>query len=54
MTPDQIAKLQAETELTKAKTKAINDGNSTEDFEDLTPLADLLNGDDDGNEDSDN
>ena len=54
MTPEQIAKMQAETELTKAKTKAITDSNSTEDFEDLTPLADLLNGDDDGNENCNN
>lgn len=52
MTKEQIAKIKAETELTKAKTKAIMDSNSTEDFEDLTPLADLLNGDDDGDEDS--
>jgi hypothetical protein len=52
MTKEQIAKLKAETELTKAKTKAISDGNSTEDFEDLSPLADLLRGGEDGNEDS--
>lgn len=52
MTKEQIAKIKAETELTKAKTKAISDGNSTEDFEDLSPLADLLRGGDDGNEDS--
>lgn len=52
MTKEQIAKLKAEIELTKAKTKAISDGNSTEDFEDLSPLADLLRGGEDGNEDS--
>lgn len=50
MTKEQIAKLKAEIELTKAKTKAISDGNSTEDFEDLSPLADLLRGGEDGNE----
>lgn len=49
MTKEQIAKIKAETELTKAKTKAISDGNSTEDFEDLSPLADLLRGGEDGN-----
>lgn len=54
MTKEQIAKIKAEIELTKAKTKAISDGNSTEDFEDLSPLADLLRGGEDGNEDSDN
>lgn len=52
MTKEQIAKIKAEIELTKAKTKAISDGNSTEDFEDLSPLADLLRGGEDGNEDS--
>lgn len=52
MTKEQIAKIKAEIELTKAKTKAISEGNSTEDFEDLSPLADLLRGGDDGNEDS--
>lgn len=52
MTKEQIAKIKAETELTKAKTKAISEGNSTEDFEDLSPLADLLRGGEDGNEDS--
>lgn len=52
MTKEQIAKIKAEIELTKAKTKAISDGNSSEDFEDLSPLADLLRGGDDGNEDS--
>lgn len=51
MTKEQIAKIKAEIELTKAKTKAISDGNSTEDFEDLSPLADLLRGGEDGNED---
>ena len=50
MTKEQIAKIKAEIELTKAKTKAISDGNSSEDFEDLSPLADLLRGGDDGNE----
>lgn len=50
MTKEQIAKLKAEIELTKAKTKAISDGNSSEDFEDLSPLADLLRGGEDGNE----
>lgn len=54
MTKEQIAKIKAETELTKAKTKAISDGNSAEDFEDLSPLADLLRGGEDGNENSDN
>ena len=54
MTKEQIAKIKAEIELTKAKTKAISDGNSSEDFEDLSPLADLLRGGDDGNENSDN
>ena len=54
MTKEQIAKIKAEIELTKAKTKAISDGNSSEDFEDLSPLADLLRGGEDGNEDSDN
>lgn len=54
MTKEQIAKIKAEIELTKAKTKAISDGNSSEDFEDLSPLADLLRGGEDGNENSDN
>lgn len=53
MTKEQIAKIKAEIELTKAKTKAISDGNSSEDFEDLSPLADLLRGGEDGNENSD-
>ena len=52
MTKEQIAKIKAEIELTKAKTKAISDGNSSEDFEDLSPLADLLRGGEDGNENS--
>lgn len=52
MTPDQIEKIRADIELTKAKTKAISEANSIEDFEDLTPLANLLKGDEDGNEDS--
>lgn len=43
MTKEQIAKLKAETELTKAKTKAIQqDGGSLADIEDLSPLANLL------------
>jgi len=54
MTKEQIAKIKAEIELTKAKTKAIQDSNSIEDFEDLSPLADMLRGDDDGDTDSDN
>lgn len=54
MTKEQISKLKAEIELTKAKTKAIQDNNSIEDFEDLSPLADMLRGDDDGDTDSDN
>ena len=55
MTKEQIAKIKAETELTKAKTKAIQqDGGSLADFEDLSPLADLLRGDGNGNEDSNN
>lgn len=54
MTKEQIAKIKAEIELTKAKTKAISDGNSSEDFEDLSPLADLLRGGEDGNENSNN
>lgn len=54
MTPDQIEKIRADIELTKAKTKAISEANSIEDFEDLTPLANLLKGDEDGNEDSNN
>lgn len=45
MTKEQIAKLKAETELTKAKTKAIQqDGGSLADIEDLSPLANLLRG----------
>ena len=54
MTPDQIEKIRADIELTKTKTKAISEANSIEDFEDLTPLANLLKGDEDGNEDSNN
>ena len=55
MTKEQIAKIKAETELTKAKTKAIQqDGGSLADIEDLSPLADLLRGKEDGNKDSDN
>ena len=52
MSKEQIAKIKAEIELTKAKTKAIQDNNSIEDFEDLSPLADMLRGDDDGDTDS--
>lgn len=55
MTKEQIAKIKAEIELTKAKTKAIQqDGGSLADIEDLSPLADLLRGKEDGNKDSDN
>jgi hypothetical protein len=54
MTKEQIAKIKAETELTKAKTKAIQqDGGSLADIEDLTPLANLLRGetnDENGND----
>lgn len=54
MTKEQIAKLKAETELTKAKTKAIQqDGGSLADIEDLSPLATLLRGetnDENGND----
>ena len=54
MTKEQIAKLKAETELTKAKTKAIQqDGGSLADIEDLSPLANLLRGET-NDEDSDN
>lgn len=45
MTKDQVAKIKAETALTKAKTKALEqDGGSMADIEDLTPLADMLRG----------
>lgn len=55
MTKEQIAKIKAETALTKAKTEAIKrDGGSMADIEDLTPLADMLRGDEDGNTDTDN
>lgn len=54
MTKEQIAKIKAETELTKAKTKAIQqDGGSLADIEDLSPLANLLRGetnDENGND----
>ena len=54
MTKEQIAKIKAETELTKAKTKAIQqDGGSLADIEDLSPLANLLRGET-NDEDSDN
>lgn len=45
MTKEQIAKIKAETKLTQAKTKALEqDGGSLADIEDLTPLADMLRG----------
>lgn len=45
MTKEQIAKIKAETALTKAKTKAIEQGESSvTDIEDLTPIADMLRG----------
>lgn len=48
MTKEQIAKIKAETKLTMAKTKALEqDGGSLADIEDLTPLADMLRGDPD-------
>ncbi len=54
MTKEQIAKIKAETELTKAKTKAIQqDGGSLADIEDLSPLANLLRGET-NDEDSNN
>lgn len=54
MTKEQIAKIKTETELTKAKTKAIQqDGGSLADIEDLSPLANLLRGET-NDEDSDN
>jgi len=47
MTKEQIAKIKAETKLTMAKTKALEqDGGSMADIEDLTPLADMLRGGD--------
>ena len=47
MTKEQVAKIKAETALTKAKTKALEqDGGSMADIEDLTPLADMLRGGD--------
>lgn len=52
LTKDQVAKIKADTALTKAKTKAIEkDGGSMADIEDLTPLADMLKGDNDHDED---
>jgi len=52
MTKEQIAKLKAETELTKAKTKSLErNGGSLTDIEDLTPLADMLRGDGDDHDD---
>lgn len=54
MTKEQIAKIKAEIELTKAKTKAIQqDGGSLADIEDLSPLANLLRGET-NDEDSNN
>jgi hypothetical protein len=48
MTKEQIAKIKAETKLTMAKTKALEqDGGSLADIEDLTPLADMLRGEPD-------
>lgn len=45
MTKEQIAKIKAETALTKAKTKALEqNGGSLADIEDLTPIADMLRG----------
>ena len=45
MTKEQMAKIKAETKLTQAKTKALEqDGGSLTDIEDLTPLADMLRG----------
>lgn len=47
MTKEQVDKIKAETALTKAKTKALEqDGGSMADIEDLTPLADMLRGGD--------
>lgn len=55
MTKDQIAKIKADVALLKAKTKAIEqNGGSMADIEDLTPLADMLRGDEDGNTDINN
>lgn len=55
MTKEQIAKIKAETLLIKEKTKAISqNGGSMADIEDLTPLADMLRGDEDGNTDGNN
>lgn len=56
LTPEQIAKIKAETALTKAKTKSLErNSGSMADIEDLSPLAEMLRGEDDGNNtDSDN
>lgn len=53
---EQIEKIKAETELVKAKTKAVESSAGTvTDIEDLTPIAKMLEIDEDGdNEDSDN
>lgn len=53
MSKEQIAKIKAETKLTMAKTKALEqDGGSLTDIEDLTPLADMLRGDQEDVKDS--
>lgn len=50
LTPEQVAKIKAETALTKAKTKSLErNSGSMADIEDLSALADMLKGDDDGN-----
>ena len=56
LTPEQVAKIKAETALTKAKTKSLESNSSSmADIEDLSPLADMLKDDEDGNNsDSDN
>lgn len=53
---EQIEKIKAETELVKAKTKAVESSAGTvTDIEDLTPIAKMLEIDEDGdNEDCDN
>ena len=54
LTPDQVAKIKADIALTKAKTKSLErNSGSMADIEDLSPLADMLKGEEDGNEDSD-
>ena len=56
LTPEQIAKIKAETAFTKAKTKSLErNSGMMADIEDLSALADMLKGDDDGNNtDTDN